>query len=82
MKIRLTALQWTGLVLIVVATSFIPLLAVVPFLQLTLKQKAVLTSFLVIGGQVMTWVGGILLGKELVVRYRQYLNPKRWFRKK
>ena len=82
MEINKSITKWLGLGLIVFALLFIPMLAVVPFLPLNVGQKAVLTTVLIAGGQVLTWIGVALLGKELVQRYRQYLNPKNWFRKK
>lgn len=77
--------KWIGLGLIVLALLFIPLIPVVPFMPLSPKAKVALTAFFVIGGQVLTWIGAALLGKELVQHYRgylKYLDPRTWFRKK
>ena len=75
------ALKWIGLGLILFSLLFIPVIAAVPFTSLTIKQKAVIMAALAAGGQVMTWVGGFLLGKELLKKYRAYLNPRNWFKK-
>jgi hypothetical protein len=78
--------RWGGLGLIVVALLFIPVIPLVPFMPLTAKGKVALTAFLVVGGQVMTWIGAALLGKELVQHYRgylkKYLDPRNWFGKR
>jgi len=34
---------------------------------------------LVILGEMAFWVGGALLGAEVVARYRRWLNPRHWF---
>jgi hypothetical protein len=81
-KSKKSITQWLGLGLIVFALTFIPLLVYVPFMPLSIKKKAVLIAALVIGGQVLTGVGGILLGREILVRYHKYLNPRNWFKKK
>lgn len=74
-------LKWLGLGLIVLSLAFIPLLAYVPFMPLTAKQKAIVAGVLVVGGQALTWIGGFMLGKELLAKYKKYLNPRNWFKK-
>lgn len=81
MEKKSTVVRWLGLGLIVLSLAFIPLLAYVPFMPITVKQKAILAGVLVVGGQILTWVGGFLLGKELLIKYRKYLNPRNWFKK-
>lgn len=75
------AVKWIGLGLIIFSLLFIPAMAYVAFLPLTIKQKAIVTAVLVVGGQVLTWVGGFLLGKELLQKYRGYLDPRKWFKR-
>lgn len=78
--------KWLGLGLIALALLFIPLIPVVPFMPLESKAKAALVAFFVVGGQVLTWIGAALVGKELVQKYRgqlkKYINPRTWFRRK
>lgn len=74
-------MQWLGLGLIVFALLFLPIIAVIPFLPISIQKKAVFISALAIGGQVITWAGVFLAGKEIVTRYRKYLDPRNWFRK-
>jgi hypothetical protein len=70
-------MQKLGLVLI--TFSFSPWLIVpfvVPFLPLSLSQKALLIPALLVIGEVMFWVGVLLVGKEVADKYRRYLNRR------
>jgi hypothetical protein len=78
-----------GLVLIII--SFLPWLiiaVIVPFLPISLAQKALLIPALLVLAEVLFWLGALLVGKEVVQKYRRYLNfryprilLKRWKRK-
>jgi hypothetical protein len=76
-------MQKLGLFLFIV--SFIPWLAilfVVPFLPLDISQKTAIDVVLVVVAEVCFWLSVLLLGKEVVTKYRRYFNPrylwKRW----
>jgi hypothetical protein len=79
-------LTWTAKLGVGLAIgSFIPwlLLLVVPFLPLSVGQKAIGAGFLVGLAEVMFWVGVILAGKAVVQRYRGKLKLGRiwaWIR--
>jgi len=70
-------MQKLGFILIVV--SFLPWLSafIVPFLALSVAQKAFLIPSLFISGEVLFWLGVLIVGKEAAQRYRQYFNPRR-----
>jgi hypothetical protein len=82
-------MQKLGLVLIII--SFLPWLiiaVIVPFLPISLGQKGLLIPALLILAEVLFWLGALLVGKEVVQKYRRYLNfrylnilVKRWKRK-
>ncbi|BAZ80221.1 MAG: transporter suffix domain-containing protein [Sphaerospermopsis kisseleviana] len=82
-------MQKLGLVLIIV--SFLPWLAIaliLPFLPLAVAQKALLVTALLVFAEIVFWLGALLVGKEVIQRYRRYLNfrylrilLKRWKRK-
>ncbi|MBD2292047.1 transporter suffix domain-containing protein [Anabaena sphaerica FACHB-251] len=82
-------MQKLGLVLIIV--SFLPWLAIaiiLPFLPISVAQKALLVPALLVFAEVLFWLGALLVGKEVVQKYRRYLNFrylrilfKRWKRK-
>ena len=67
-----------GFVLIGLSLLLYGSLLLVPFTPLPIESKAAASAALVIAGEVAFWVGGLLLGKELVSKYRQRLNPARW----
>ncbi|MFH1369348.1 MAG: transporter suffix domain-containing protein [Elusimicrobiota bacterium] len=75
------AFKWIGLGLILFSLLFIPVIAAIQFTSLTFKQKAVITAALAIGGQILTWAGAFLLGKELLEKYRSKLNFRNLFKK-
>jgi hypothetical protein len=62
---------------------------VVPFLFTTnggtpttaIAHKAAITTGLFLSGEVIFWVGILLVGKELAQSYRQKLSPCYWWRR-
>ena len=75
-------MQKLGLLLFIV--SFLPWLAilfVVPFLPLDITQKTTIDVVLAIVAEVCFWVSVLLLGKEVVTKYRCYLNPRYLWKK-
>jgi hypothetical protein len=62
--------------------SFIPYLLIfaLPFLPVSGSLKAGLIAVLVILGEVMFWIGGILVGKDVMMNYRKKMNPAQWFK--
>ena len=71
-----------GIFLIILSCILYGGLLLVPFIPYTVRTKTVITTALIISGEGAFWVGGIILGKELVTKYRTHLNPLRWFKKK
>ncbi len=67
-----------------VAASFMLYGAIlaVPFTPFDGKTKIIIGTTLAILGEVSFWTGGIILGKEVAARYKKYLNPLHWLRKK
>ena len=64
--------------------SFLPWLAilfVVPFLPLDITQKTKIDVVLAIVAEVCFWLSVLLLGKEVVTKYRRYLNPRYLWKK-
>ncbi len=43
--------------------------------------KITISTISLIIGEVLFWLGGIMVGKELFSKYKTYLNPKNWFKK-
>lgn len=55
---------------------------VVAFLPLAGEQKVWVSGGLVVAAEAVFWVTALLLGREAVRRYRRYLDPRTWFRKR
>lgn len=67
-----------------VAASFILYgsILVVPLTPFAGKTKIIIGSALAVSGEISFWVGGIILGKEVITKYRKYLNPMNWLKRK
>jgi hypothetical protein len=72
----------TGILLIILSTLLFTSLLAVPFLDVAGKTKITISTIAVILGEITFWTGSILLGKELLAKYKSYLNPKNWFKRK
>ncbi|MEG4417662.1 transporter suffix domain-containing protein [Microcoleus sp. LAD1_D5] len=75
-------MQKLGLFLFVI--SFLPWLAIFlvgPFLPLDITQKTTLSVVLAVVAEVCFWISVVLLGKEVVTKYRRYLNPRYLWKK-
>lgn len=70
-----------GIFLIILCIPFFLFIPIIPFLELETNTKITLSTVFLIIGEVMFWVGGILVGKELFIKYKSYFNPKNWFKK-
>lgn len=59
--------------------SWIPwviIILIVPLLTLNLTQKALLVGILLGIAEISFWLSILILGKEVVTRYRRYFNPR------
>jgi hypothetical protein len=68
-------MQRLGLILIVL--SFLPWIAivlVVPFLPLSVAQKAASVPLLLVLGEILFWLGVLVVGKQVAQRYQQYFT--------
>jgi L-amino acid N-acyltransferase YncA len=71
-----------GIVLIIISSVVYLMLLVIPFLNVTNAVKLSLVPVIIIIGEITFWAGTFFLGKELIKRYKSYLNPANWFRRK
>jgi hypothetical protein len=71
-----------GIFLMVFSGVFFGLMLLVPFLKMETGQKVFWSSASFIAMEVTFWTGGLLVGKELFVKYKRQLNPANWFKKK
>jgi hypothetical protein len=70
-----------GLVLIVASCLLWAAVLVVPILPLTIAQKTIITTSLVVISEIFFWLGILGSGKEFAHRYRRNLNPYYWWQK-
>ena len=75
-------LTTVAIILIVLSCILFGLIFVVPFLPLTLAQKGIVITVLVIGMEISWWAGVAIVGKQVITKYRKYLNPRLWFSRK
>ena len=71
-----------AVVLLVIPGALYAALPVVPFLPLTTAQKIGVSFGLVVAAEVVFWGVALLVGKEVVTRYRRFLDPRALFRKR
>ncbi|WP_240903807.1 transporter suffix domain-containing protein [Chengkuizengella sediminis] len=70
-----------GFILIIFSFIFYGLILIVPFLNVSTGFKTAVTGILIIVGEISFWVGGLILGREVVKKYRNFFNIKKWFKK-
>jgi len=70
-----------GIILFILSNLLWIAAAVIPFTSLSVYTKAVVISSALICAEVMFWVSVLLLGKEAVKKYKNYLNPRNWRKK-
>lgn len=73
--------KWGIILLIICVVAFLAI-PVVPFLKIGNSAKITISAILFVIGEATFWVGGILLGKELLSKYTSRLKPKNWFKRK
>ena len=71
-----------GIVIMVISVLLFLSLPIIPFLDLDNKNKITSSTIVFISAEVTFYGGGFLVGKELFTKYKSYLNPKSWFKKK
>lgn len=71
-----------GIVLMVLWGVFWGIALVIPFLPLSTTAKTVLVPSSIIIGEVLFLIGAVFVGKEVVAKYKSYLNPKNWRKNK
>jgi cellulose synthase/poly-beta-1,6-N-acetylglucosamine synthase-like glycosyltransferase len=74
-------IKW-GIFLMIFSGVFFAATLIIPTLDLSVKTKVIASTTSLILMEVVFWLGGILVGKELFTKYKKQLNPKNWFRKK
>ena len=71
-----------AIVLVILSGVFYASLLAVPFLPFSAIGRGGIATALVIAGEASFWIGAAILGKQVIDRYRIYLNPINWFRRR
>ncbi|MCF8373186.1 MAG: transporter suffix domain-containing protein [Bacteroidales bacterium] len=71
-----------GIGLILLSGVAFAVMLIIPFLEIEKQVKIVWASSAFIVMEVLFYTGGFFVGKELFKKYKNYLNPKTWFKKK
>lgn len=72
---------YLGFALLALAFLMWTLVPITILLPLSAAQKGWATAALLVAGEVAFWVSALVLGKEVIRRYRGYLDPRRLFRR-
>jgi len=70
-----------GIFLMIFSGVFFAATFIIPLFDLPTKVKIVASTASLILMEVVFWIGGLLVGKELFTKYKNQLNPKNWFKK-
>lgn len=68
-----------GLLLLAIVCWVIAATSTIIPVSLGIKASIITGSLIV--GEIFFWIGAVFVGKEVVTKYRSYLNPKNWFKK-
>lgn len=71
-----------GIILISASVAIFLMLFALPFVSMDTKVKIALTTAFMIGGEVMFWVGTILIGKDVYLKFKAKLKSGEWLEKK
>ena len=71
-----------GLALIFLSIPIFGFLLIIPFLGVEGKEKIRISTITLILAEIVFWSGGLLVGKEMFSKYKSYMNPRNWFKKK
>lgn len=73
--------RYIGFSLLALAFLMWVLVPVVLLLPLSAAQKGWATAALLVAGEAAFWASAVFLGREVIRRYRAYLDPRRLFRR-
>ncbi|MFN8493905.1 MAG: transporter suffix domain-containing protein [Caldilineaceae bacterium] len=74
-------LRWVGIGALILSFVFYGSLLLLPFLSITGTMKAAAIPVLIVLAEIAFWIGGVILGREFVLRYRRYFDPRKWWRR-
>ena len=73
-------LTWLGWALIALSIVLYAGLLAIPLLGLSAGASTGVATALIVAGEVAFWIGGALVGAQVVARFRRWLNPRVWWK--
>jgi len=70
-----------GVVLVSISMVIFLFIFFIPLLNTTDKNKIFIAGAAAVAAEVFFWSGGLLLGKQILDKYKSYMNWKYWFDK-
>lgn len=70
-----------GIFLFILSWILYGIALIVPFTPIPTNTKVILVPIFIVLGEIAFWVSCVILGKELIKRYKKYLIPANWFKK-
>ena len=71
-----------GIVMISISVVIFLTLFAVPFIPMDAKLKITLGTIFIVAGEVLFWVGTLLIGKEVYKKFMAMLKSGEWLNKK
>ena len=65
-----------GIILMIACIPFFLAIPLIPFLNLSSTQIATLITISLVIGEILFWGGGLLVGKELFIKYKSKTKPE------
>jgi len=78
--LRANKLKKAGFTFVVLSFIFYGAILVVPFLPYSTGTKIAISTGLAVIGEASFWIGGFILGKEYIAKYKRYFYPWLWFK--
>lgn len=70
-----------GIFLMIFSGVFFGATFIIPLFDLPTKTKVIASGASLVLMEVVFWLGGLLVGKELFAKYKNRLNPRNWFKR-
>ncbi len=70
-----------GIILILLSGVAFAIMLLIPFLNMENKYKVLGSTSAIVAMEILFWTGSLLVGKQLISKYKSYLDPKRWIEK-
>ncbi len=81
MKTRKNMQIKLGIFLMIFSGVFFAASIIFPMTDLPVRTKVIASTTSIVLMEIVFWAGGLLVGKELFIKYKAKLNPVNWFKK-